>query len=143
MTTTPELRQYQSQKISQKILAMGERPYYTFEVRLPSHVPLPPPRSHAPYPTQVFPPKTSIGTANLVDRLERMSALDPTWVHVTWGAGGSTQERSLELAGAAQGLGLDTCLHLTCTNMEQKVLDGALEVRFAWVGPGRERGSAD
>ena len=59
-----------------------------------------------------------------------MTALDPTWLHVTWGAGGSTQERSLDLAGAAQGLGVDTCLHLTCTNMEQEVLDMALEVSF-------------
>lgn len=79
---------------------------------------------------QVFPPKTDPGTSNLIDRLDRMSSLSPTWVHVTWGAGGSTQARSLDLAGAAQGLGLDTCLHLTCTNMEQKVLDGALSVSF-------------
>jgi len=78
--------------------------------------------------SQVFPPKTSIGTTNLVDRIERMTSLNPTWVHVTWGAGGSTQERSLDLAGATQGLGVDACLHLTCTNMEQTVLDKALKV---------------
>ena len=78
---------------------------------------------------QVFPPKTAIGTTNLVDRIERMTSLNPTWVHVTWGAGGSTQERSLDLAGATQGLGVDACLHLTCTNMEQTVLDRALKVR--------------
>lgn len=66
-----------------------------------------------------------------------MSSLDPTWLHVTWGAGGSTQERSLDLAGAAQGLHLDTCLHLTCTNMEQSVLDATLKVssvyNWSWV----------
>ena len=56
-----------------------------------------------------------------------MRSLNPAWIHVTWGAGGSTQERSLELAGAAQDLGLDVCLHLTCTNMEQSVLDTTLE----------------
>ncbi len=58
-----------------------------------------------------------------------MSALNPLWMHVTWGAGGSTQERSLELAGASQGMGLETCLHLTCTNLEQGVLEKTLEVR--------------
>lgn len=62
-----------------------------------------------------------------------MSSLDPTWLHVTWGAGGSTQERSLDLAGAAQGLHLDTCLHLTCTNMEQSVLDATLKVTSAFI----------
>lgn len=59
-----------------------------------------------------------------------MSSLSPTWVHVTWGAGGSTQERSLELAGEAQGMGLESCLHLTCTNMGQEVLDSALTVSW-------------
>lgn len=57
-----------------------------------------------------------------------MSALNPLWMHVTWGAGGSTQERSLELAGASQGMGLETCLHLTCTNLEQGVLEKTLDV---------------
>lgn len=81
------------------------------------------------YTFEVFPPKTAIGTHNLIDRIERMcTTLDPSWIHVTWGAGGSTQERSLELAGAVQGLGVDVCLHLTCTNMERSVLDGTLEV---------------
>lgn len=109
--STPELRQPTSIKITTLLASLpspSSSPFYTFEV---------------------FPPKTSIGTTNLVDRIDRMSrTLDPTWVHVTWGAGGSTQERSLELAGAVQGMGVQCCLHLTCTNMEKKVLDGALKV---------------
>jgi methylenetetrahydrofolate reductase (NADPH) len=59
-----------------------------------------------------------------------MSELRPAWIHVTWGAGGSTQERSLDLAGAAQGMGIDACLHITCTNMEKSMLDQTLEVRL-------------
>ena len=56
-------------------------------------------------------------------------ALRPLFVTVTWGAGGSTSSRSLELAEICQRqLGLTTCLHLTCTNMSQKVVDEALEV---------------
>ncbi|GAA5966445.1 hypothetical protein JCM21900_004421 [Sporobolomyces salmonicolor] len=108
MTTVPELRQqHHSQKVSERIASLApDAPYYTFEV---------------------FPPKTDIGLANLVDRIDRMSSLSPTWMHVTWGAGGSTQERSLELAGASQGMGLDTCLHLTCTNMQEGVLDRTLK----------------
>lgn len=79
---------------------------------------------------QCFPPKTDSGLVNLVDRIDRMASLNPLWMHVTWGAGGSTQERSLELAGASQGMGLETCLHLTCTNLEQGVLEKTLEVRI-------------
>lgn len=78
----------------------------------------------------MFPPKTSPGLTNLIDRIDRMSSLSPTWMHVTWGAGGSTRERSLELAGASQGMGLETCLHLTCTNLQEGVLDQTLKVKF-------------
>lgn len=56
------------------------------------------------------------------------NALRPLFVTVTWGAGGSTASRSLELADVCQRqLGLTTCLHLTCTNMKRKVVNEALE----------------
>ncbi|KAF2702860.1 methylenetetrahydrofolate reduct [Pleomassaria siparia CBS 279.74] len=78
---------------------------------------------------EFFPPKTSPGFANLQGRLERMSqALRPLFVTVTWGAGGSTATKSLELAEICQRqLGLTTCLHLTCTNMSRSLVDEALE----------------
>lgn len=62
-------------------------------------------------------------------RLERMAqALRPLFVTVTWGAGGSTAARSLELAEICQRqLQLTTCLHLTCTNMSRALVDQALE----------------
>ncbi|WYZ38753.1 hypothetical protein EsH8_III_000667 [Colletotrichum jinshuiense] len=78
---------------------------------------------------EFFPPKTAMGLSNLRDRLDRMErALRPLFVNVTWGAGGSTSTKSLELAEICQrGLGLTTCLHLTCTNMSRKLIDKALE----------------
>lgn len=78
---------------------------------------------------EFFPPKTSMGFANLRSRLERMArALKPAFVNVTWGAGGSTEDKSLELAEICQReLGLTTCLHLTCTNMSRQQIDKALE----------------
>lgn len=78
---------------------------------------------------EFFPPKTAMGFANLRDRLERMArGLRPLFVNVTWGAGGSTAQKSLELAEICQReLGLTTCLHLTCTNMSRRLLDKTLE----------------
>ncbi|TVY80864.1 Methylenetetrahydrofolate reductase, partial [Lachnellula suecica] len=78
---------------------------------------------------EFFPPKTAMGSSNLRARLDRMSrALRPLFVTVTWGAGGSTAEKSLELAELCQReLGLTTCLHLTCTNMSRELVDQALE----------------
>ncbi|KZZ97459.1 methylenetetrahydrofolate reductase 2 [Moelleriella libera RCEF 2490] len=70
-----------------------------------------------------------MGFSNLRHRLQRMEqALKPLFVNVTWGAGGSTATKSLELAELCQReLGLTTCLHLTCTNMSQHLIDKALE----------------
>ncbi|KAM7204356.1 Methylenetetrahydrofolate reductase domain containing protein [Rhypophila sp. PSN 637] len=78
---------------------------------------------------EFFPPKTAMGFSNLRDRLDRMArALHPLFVNVTWGAGGSTAQKSLELAELCQReLGLTTCLHLTCTNMSRKLIDKALD----------------
>lgn len=56
-----------------------------------------------------------------------MAFLEPLFVTVTWGAGGSTSVKSLELATTCQkDLKLTTCLHLTCTNMEKSIIDEAL-----------------
>lgn len=57
------------------------------------------------------------------------TAFRPLFVTVTWGAGGSTATKSLELAEICQRqLGVPTVLHLTCTNMNQKLIDEALEI---------------
>ena len=77
---------------------------------------------------EFFPPKTQAGFNNLQSRLARMAtALRPRFVTVTWGAGGSTAEKSLELAEVCQRqLGLTTVLHMTCTNMRKSMIDEAL-----------------
>ncbi|KAI0647429.1 methylenetetrahydrofolate reduct [Trametes meyenii] len=79
------------------------------------------------YTFEFFPPKTDQGFENLVSRIARMVGLSPLAISVTWGAGGTTKERSLDLAGLTQlEYGVDTILHLTCTNMEQGMVDAAL-----------------
>jgi hypothetical protein len=57
-----------------------------------------------------------------------MLLLDPVWIDVTWGAGGSTSELTLEICEAAQNFcGLETMMHLTCTNMPREQIDLALK----------------
>ncbi|KUJ17348.1 putative methylenetetrahydrofolate reductase 2 [Mollisia scopiformis] len=102
-------------------------PLFTMEKITDKIAALPPGSNY--FSLEFFPPKTSMGSANLRARLDRMSrALRPLFVTVTWGAGGSTAEKSLELAELCQReLGLTTCLHLTCTNMSKKLVDKALQ----------------
>lgn len=65
----------------------------------------------------------------MISRIERLSSLNPIAISVTWGAGGSTKDRSLELAGLTQEeYKFDTILHLTCTNMVKGMVDDVLRV---------------
>ena len=57
-----------------------------------------------------------------------MSRLNPLWVDITWGAGGSTASLTLEITQHIQMLtNLDVMMHLTCTNMTKELIDEALE----------------
>lgn len=74
------------------------------------------------------PPRTDDGVKNLYNRIGRMAAQKPLYADVTWGAGGSTSDLTLELCIEAQRrFDLNTNMHLTCTNMEEKKLTKALE----------------
>eukprot|EP01087_Luapelamoeba_hula_P018139 TRINITY_DN580_c0_g1_i1.p1 TRINITY_DN580_c0_g1~~TRINITY_DN580_c0_g1_i1.p1 ORF type:complete len:584 (-),score=100.59 TRINITY_DN580_c0_g1_i1:78-1829(-) len=76
---------------------------------------------------EYFPPKTDEGTHNLFDRLDRMASFGPAWIDVTWGAGGSTASKTLEICCTSQQfIGLETMMHLTCTNMPRQEIDEAL-----------------
>ncbi|KAF8819103.1 putative Methylenetetrahydrofolate reductase 1 [Cardiosporidium cionae] len=76
---------------------------------------------------EYFPPRTDAGLANLYDRFDRMAVLNPLWIDVTWGAGGSTAGKTLEMcANAVNYHGLEPLMHLTCTNMHLSAIDNAL-----------------
>ncbi|KAM7280071.1 hypothetical protein ACFE04_007205 [Oxalis oulophora] len=77
---------------------------------------------------EFFPPKTDDGVDNLFDRMERMVSHNPTFCDITWGAGGSTADLTLEIANRMQNIVcVETMMHLTCTNMPLDKIDHALE----------------
>lgn len=83
------------------------------------------------YSFEFFPPKTAQGVQNLYDRMDRMHDLGPAFIDITWGAGGRHSNLTLEMVNAAQSqYGLETCMHLTCTDMEKSQIDQALEHAF-------------
>ncbi|KAJ5604618.1 Methylenetetrahydrofolate reductase 1 [Penicillium lagena] len=80
---------------------------------------------------EFFPPKTAQGVQNLYDRMDRMHGLGPSFVDVTWGAGGRLSDLTCEMVGVAQTVyGLETCMHLTCTDMPQEKVDQALQAAY-------------
>ncbi|KAI8063579.1 methylenetetrahydrofolate reduct [Gongronella butleri] len=76
---------------------------------------------------EYFPPKTPQGIQNLYDRIGRMKEFNPEFVDVTWGAGGTTSKLTTEIVQTAQQkYGVETMMHLTCTNMPAEEVDKAL-----------------
>lgn len=62
--------------------------------------------------------------------MERMQRFGPEFVDVTWGAGGTSAELTIDLVSTAQSVyGLETMMHLTCTNMPVEKIDTALKVK--------------
>ncbi|XP_060183664.1 probable methylenetetrahydrofolate reductase (NADH) [Lycium barbarum] len=77
---------------------------------------------------EFFPPKTEDGVENLFERMERMVAHNPSFCDITWGAGGSTADLTLEIAKRMQNMVcVETMMHLTCTNMPVEKIDHALD----------------
>ncbi|KAG8369333.1 hypothetical protein BUALT_Bualt14G0000500 [Buddleja alternifolia] len=76
---------------------------------------------------EFFPPKTEDGVDNLFDRMERMVAHNPSFCDITWGAGGSTADLTLDIANRMHNMVcVETMMHLTCTNMPIENIDHAL-----------------
>lgn len=60
-----------------------------------------------------------------------MHGLGPCFVDVTWGAGGRLSNLTCEMVRVAQSAyGLETCMHLTCTDMEKEKVDDALKEAY-------------
>jgi methylenetetrahydrofolate reductase (NADPH) len=78
---------------------------------------------------EFFPPKTDDGERNLRATLEDLRAFEPDFVSVTYGAGGSTRGRTLELTHwIKQDLGIEAMAHLSCVGSTREelrvILDG-------------------
>ncbi|MEC8321312.1 MAG: methylenetetrahydrofolate reductase, partial [Planctomycetota bacterium] len=64
---------------------------------------------------EFFPPRTPAGWDTLDGRIDELVSLEPSFVSVTYGAGGSTRSRTHELVERLLQDGrLDPVPHLTC-----------------------------
>jgi methylenetetrahydrofolate reductase (NADPH) len=91
-----------------EIFATAEEPVFSFEF---------------------FPPKTEEGEQNLRAALEALRPLEPDFASVTYGAGGSTQNRTLEVTKWLKAeLGIEAMAHLSCVGATRddlhRILDG-------------------
>lgn len=78
---------------------------------------------------EFFPPKTVEGEINLLERqIPALLAAQPDYCSVTYGAGGSTRDKTLMIVDRIQREhGLTTLAHLTCVNHTREEVRGLLE----------------
>jgi methylenetetrahydrofolate reductase (NADPH) len=94
-----------------QILASGSEPVFSFEF---------------------FPPKTEAGERNLYAALSELRPLDPSFVSVTYGAGGSTRARTIEIVRRIRSeLGLEAMAHFTCVGATVPELRATLDQMLA------------
>ena len=81
---------------------------------------------------EFFPPKSDEGAAKLRDTRDELAKLNPKYVSVTFGAGGSTQEGTIETVREMTQSGLDTAPHLSCIGSDKgeirALLNGYIEM---------------
>jgi methylenetetrahydrofolate reductase (NADPH) len=76
---------------------------------------------------EFFPPKTDEGERVLGIALESLRQLDPDFVSVTYGSGGSTRDRTVKLTKwIKQELGIEAVAHLTCVGASRDELNAIL-----------------
>ena len=76
---------------------------------------------------EFFPPKTKGGMTNLFRTVNTLRAHNPSFVSVTYGAGGSTREKTVDLVRRIKSeLGIETMSHLSCVGATKSDIDGIL-----------------
>jgi len=77
---------------------------------------------------EFFPPKDSAGFATLYETIARLKPSAPAFVSVTYGAGGSTRTKTVDLVGnIKRQIGIESMAHLTCVGHDQQEMRSVLE----------------
>lgn len=77
---------------------------------------------------EFFPPKDEAGEAQLWDAIRALEPYRPTFVSVTYGAGGSTRDKTVAITGRiARETSMVPMAHLTCVGHTREELEGILD----------------
>jgi methylenetetrahydrofolate reductase (NADPH) len=80
------------------------------------------------YSFEFFPPKDTEGEELLWHAIEGLKSISPDFVSVTYGAGGSTRDRSIRIAREITSrTGISTVAHLTCVGSTREELHSILQ----------------
>lgn len=82
---------------------------------------------------EFFPPKTPEGAASLLETVVKLQELHPSFVSVTYGAGGSSRGLTRTVVHDMQSRGIPTVPHLTCVGHTEAEIEEILE---GYIGAG-------
>jgi methylenetetrahydrofolate reductase (NADPH) len=75
---------------------------------------------------ELFPPKHGSGLADAQNVVRQTAALRPSFISITYGAGGGTSEHTANLAIEAQKHGIPALAHLTCVSSDRQTIRNVL-----------------
>lgn len=77
---------------------------------------------------EVFPPKKTSPFETIITALDQLKDLNPDYISVTYGAGGSNRDNTLEVASKIKNdYNIEALAHLTCINSKKSDVDSMLE----------------
>lgn len=77
---------------------------------------------------EFFPPTNDIGFWDLYRTIEALKPVDPTYVSVTYGAGGATRKKTVDLVARIKSdIGIESMAHLTCAGHTRSELGQAVD----------------
>jgi methylenetetrahydrofolate reductase (NADPH) len=77
---------------------------------------------------EFFPPKDEAGFQILYETIEKLKPANPAFVSVTYGAGGSTRSKTIELVGKIKNdIAIESMAHLTCVGHQKDEIVSVLE----------------
>jgi methylenetetrahydrofolate reductase (NADPH) len=86
------------------------------------------------FSVEFFPPKTEEGNQMLIETVRALKPLEPDYVSVTYGAGGSTRDGTVEMVSRMKDeYGLEAMAHLSCVGETREGLQRLLD-RFREAG---------
>lgn len=83
--------------------------------------------SKIPLSFEFFPPKTEGGIANLRETRKQLSVFKPEFFSVTFGAGGSTRDRTMDTVFEIQSEGYSAAPHISCISSSKEEIVELLE----------------
>ncbi|ABN51340.1 MAG TPA: methylenetetrahydrofolate reductase [NAD(P)H] [Hungateiclostridium thermocellum] len=76
---------------------------------------------------EIFPPKLDTPIESIFGTLEQFKELKPDFISVTYGAGGSAKDRTIEIASKIKNeYGIESMAHLTCVGHSKEEIDALL-----------------